>query len=233
MSRKANKRQPLAVLLIVIGVLSLLGAAGWLAFNLAEDFSAGQSCQETVEKLEKLMEQDHVKDGDSSAADDAPSSQSPTSAQPGAEEASLDPQLIEMVTYEIEGIPYIGVLEIPSASLVLPVCYEWNYDYLSEWPCRYCGSYYTDDMVICAHNYGSHFRVIGSLDIGETVYFTGSEGKKIKYLVSNIETVEPTDIDKMIVNTKSDGSGHLWDMTLFTCNLGGQTRCAVRLERVK
>ena len=59
--------------------------------------------------------------------------------------------------------------------------------------------------------------------------FTNVEGVVYRYIVSNRETVRPMDVDYMIDN-QSDKS-EKWDLTLFTCNTGGQTRCAVRCIR--
>lgn len=134
----------------------------------------------------------------------------------------------EMPTTEIDGYLYIGLLDIPSLGLTLPVMEEWDYDRLKISPCRYSGSYYEDNMVICAHNYAKHFSSVKWIDIGTDVYFTSVDGNLYHYQVSNRETVEPSNVEDMIDNT-----GEEWDMTLFTCNTGGQTRCAVRCIRVK
>ncbi len=128
-----------------------------------------------------------------------------------------------MPTVEIDGYLYIGVLEIPKSDLTLPVMYEWDYDRLKISPCRFSGSYFTNDLVICAHNYARHFSPIKWLDIGEDVYFSTVDGNVYHYTVSNRETVQPTDVKQMI-----DRGEENWDLTLFTCNTGGQTRCAVR-----
>lgn len=137
----------------------------------------------------------------------------------------------EMPQKEINGYWYIGVLDIPDSGLHLPVMVEWDYERLKISPCRYSGSYYTDDLVICAHNYARHFSPIRWLDIGAEVYFTNVEGEVYKYEVSNRETVQPTSVDQMIENQSSTGEED-WDLTLFTCYTGGQTRCAVRCIRV-
>lgn len=134
----------------------------------------------------------------------------------------------------IDGYEYIGILEIPSLGLTLPVMKEWDYDRLKISPCRFTGSYYTDDLVICAHNYAKHFSPIKWIEIGADVYFTNVEGLTIHYIVTNRETVEPTDVATMIENSKNSETSKMeWDMTLFTCNTGGQTRCAVRCSRAQ
>ena len=104
----------------------------------------------------------------------------------------------------------------------------WDYERLKISPCRYTGSYFTDDMVICAHNYAQHFGSIRWMDIGDDIYFITVEGKVYHYQVSNLETVRPTAIEEMIDSREAD-----WNLTLFTCNADGQTRCAVRCVRVQ
>ncbi|HAB94336.1 MAG TPA: sortase [Lachnospiraceae bacterium] len=138
-----------------------------------------------------------------------------------------------MPTVTIDGYDYIGILEIPSENLTLPVMSEWDYTRLKISPCLFTGSYYSNDMVICGHNFARHFSPIKWMDIGEDVYFTNVEGMTIHYIVANRETVEPTDVELMIENHSNNKESTMdWDMTLFTCNIGGQTRCAVRCNRV-
>ncbi len=224
MARTEKKRNPIATILVAIGIIALIGAVGWYAKNLIEDYSAEEESRKIADRLERIIVSNDAAD----TGDDADSDVNDDYVEP-----TNDPSLIEMGTATVDGWSYIGVLEIPSASLVLPVNYDWDYTKLAVSPCRYSGSYFTDDMVICAHDYGSHFRAIRSLAIGDAVFFTAIDGERTKYIVTNVETVDPTAVEKMINNKKQDDSGTLWDMTLFTCNIGGQTRCAVRLEREK
>ena len=132
-----------------------------------------------------------------------------------------------------DGYECIGILEIPSESLTLPVMSKWDYDRLKIAPCRFTGSYYSNDLVICGHNYSKHFSPIKWMDIGEDIYFINVEGLTIHYIVVNRETLQPTDVDLMVDNKNNNKESTMdWDMTLFTCNIGGQTRCAVRCSRV-
>ena len=126
-----------------------------------------------------------------------------------------------MATEEIDGYEYIGVVEVPALDIFLPVMAEWDYKRLTVSPCRFTGSYYSNDLVICAHNNSSHFGRLLYVDIGADVYLTTVQGDTYHYQVSNRETVKPTALDEMI-------TGDDWDLTLFTCTIGGQARCAVR-----
>ena len=193
----------------------LLGAVGLVAYNFWDANRAKEAAEQISEQLiEKIDE--NVK-----------------SEETAAPAPYMDPNT-PMPVELIDGYEYIGILEIPSEELSLPVMAEWDYDRLKTSPCRFVGSYYADDLVICAHNYDLHLGRLLSIDIGVDVYFTNVEGLTIHYIVTNRETVEPTAVEQMIENTGNSETSLLdWDLTLFTCNLGGQTRCAVRCSRVK
>ncbi|MBQ2041505.1 MAG: hypothetical protein II482_05095, partial [Lachnospiraceae bacterium] len=57
------------------------------------------------------------------------------------------------------------------------------------------------------------------------------KGEQIHYIVSNVEQVKPTGIEEMIANSNNSDSTSEWDLTLFTCTLGGRTRYALRCVR--
>ena len=232
-SKKTNKKnRTIAAILVAIGVISLLGAGGWYAHLLMEDKNAERASAEILESLEidiyGVPETDPANGGTLPEGETyAPKDTEPEETLPPPD---LDPEDIEMETATVNDTGYIGIIEIPSASLSLPVAYDWDYEKLKISPCRFHGSYYTDDLVICAHDYGSHFRAIRALGIGDTVVFTAMNGESIRYVVTNVETVQPTAVEQMI-NNIGENSEKLWDLTLFTCNVGGMTRCAVRCER--
>jgi sortase A len=131
----------------------------------------------------------------------------------------------------VDGVQYLGTLEIPSLNIKLPVAREWSYEQLNISPARYSGSYSTNDLVICAHNYATHFGPIENVDIGADVYFTPVGGQRIHYVVGNRETLEPTAIQQMVENDNNSDRKDKWDMTLFTCTLDGQARVSVRCLR--
>ena len=187
---------------IVLGVVLLLAAGGLYAYNRYEDAHAGAEAQTVVADLQQKVE----------------------TPEPEAESGPLDP---ELPVVEIDGNEYVGEISIPAIGIDLPVMSEWSYAGLKVAPGRYSGSTYADNMVVCAHNYAKHFSPIKWLALGSEVYFTDMEGQRWSYEVSNVETIQPTDIDKMITASDEDA----WDLTLFTCTTGGRARCAVRCTR--
>lgn len=130
---------------------------------------------------------------------------------------------MEMPTAKVDGHDCIGILEVPALDLRLPVISTWSYPSLRIAPCRYAGSAYLDNLVIAAHNYQRHFGGIKDLNIGEMLTFTDVDGNIFSYTVKSVELLQPTAVEEM-------ESGD-WDLTLFTCTLGGRTRVTVRCER--
>lgn len=126
----------------------------------------------------------------------------------------------EPETVLIDGREYIGYLSIPALNLELPVQGEWSYPNLKISPCRYTGSPADGDLVIAAHNYKKHFGQISTLQPGTAVEFTNAAGRVFRYTVDRVETLEATALEEM---TAGD-----WDLTLFTCTYGGQSRVTVR-----
>ncbi len=135
---------------------------------------------------------------------------------------SMDPNR-EMPTIMIDDFAYIGILRVPSYSLSLPVMNDCDYKRLKTAPCRYSGTYYRRDLVICAHNYRKHFSTLKWIPTGSEILLEAVDGAVYTYEVSKIETLKPTDVDKMTIP-----ENHEWDMTLFTCTTGGQARAAIR-----
>ena len=142
----------------------------------------------------------------------------------------VDDTAREMTVTAIDGWDYIGYLSIPSIGLALPVMSEWSYPGLKIAPGRYAGSVFTDDLVICGHNYARHFSPVKRLAEGAEVYFTDMDGMVWSYEVSYVENLQPTQIEKMTTKTEDSDA---WDLTLFTCTTGGSARCAVRCTRVE
>ena len=205
-------KQKIGKICMALGALLILASLGLLAYNKWDAARADKAAQTALGELEdtltKTMEE-----------------------KTKADEVVLQPELDPtqpMTEVELEGWNYIGYLSIPSIGLNLPVMSEWSYAGLKIAPGRYSGSTYADNMVVCAHNYAKHFSPIKWLAEGAEVYFTDMDGMRWSYEVSVVETIQPTQIEKMTEKTEDSEN---WDLTLFTCTTGGSARCAVRCVR--
>ena len=115
---------------------------------------------------------------------------------------------------------YLGYLSIPSLDLTLPVLDEWNFDDLKTAPCRYSGSLESGHLVIAAHNYRRHFGLLSSLQPGDSISLTDTTGTVYTYEVRQVSVLKPEAVEEMLSKD--------WDLTLFTCTYGGQSRVTIR-----
>lgn len=140
------------------------------------------------------------------------------------EEAVGGEILTDMPTIQVNGNDCIGVLSIPVLELELPVLTEWSYAKLKTAPCVYYGNYYESDFVIAAHNYQSHFGRLSELQPKDLILFTDVTGTTHYYEVVLIETLPSNATEEMIT------SG--FDLSLYTCTVGGGSRVTVRCNVV-
>lgn len=197
----------------LIGLL-LIGAALTLTiYNIYENHTAKQRADEILQQVEAVQAEnlekntsDEETDASVALVDDRP-----------LYEKYPD---MEMPVTVLDGIDYIGTIEIPALNLKLPVISEWSYPNLRIAPCRYKGSAYKDDLILAAHNYSSHFGEIKNLQPGDEVIFYDAELNCFTYEVIEKEVLDGTAIEEMEAGD--------WDLTLFTCTYGGRTRETIR-----
>ena len=200
---------------ITAGSLLLAAALLLVGYNLYDEYRAGQTANHVLEALQQQMPE--------TPSDDLQTPENSILEQTEIPDYVLNPDM-EMPTQEIEGNDYIGVLEIPSLGLSLPVMSEWSYPRLKLAPCRYHGSAYTGSLTIAAHNYRTHFGPVRDVSAGTQVFFTDVKGRRFSYEVSAVETIEATAIE--------DAVSEAWDLALITCTPGGQARVAVHCIKI-
>jgi len=135
----------------------------------------------------------------------------------------LHPDL-PMPEVEIDGNMYVGIVEIPALNLALPVMSESTDEKLKISPCRFWGSVYTHDMVISAHNYDRHFGHLKDLPLGSEVRFTDMDGNVFLYTTCANDTLRRAAVPEMCAPNEG------WDLSLFTCTVGGKTRFTLRCK---
>ena len=192
--RITQMKKILGYVYILLGVLLLGSAAYIVKNNLDENAQAGKASDELLSGVIQQV--------------------------PDTVLASEDHG--DMPVVDVEGRSFIGTVQIPSLGLLLPIQNEWGKDNAKVSVCRYEGSAYEDDLIICGHNYSEHFGTLNELATGDSIIVTDMNGKSFYYQVVNIETLGAYDVEKM-------ESGE-WDLTLFTCTVGGSNRVTVRCE---
>lgn len=200
--------------LMVSGLILVLAAAGLTGYNLLQSHQAQQSSYQVVQVLEQKL----------------------PLTEPSAEEKTdeiipeTQPDYVrfpnmEMPVVSVDGQDYIGTVQIPSQQLELPVAAQWSYEALRSTPCRYQGSAYSDDLILMAHNYDSHFGKLRNLRIDDWVTFVDTDGNTFVYRVVEREELPGTAVEDMAAGQ--------WDLTLFTCTYGGKSRITIRCQRIR
>lgn len=233
LERRGRTKRRFGTFFLLLGFAAAAAAIILTINNFRDDIAAGESALADLQKMEEMLGIDANGDGligDIPADEyyrqhgmDASERSMDTSArQAGTGQAiyEIDPE-ISMPTVEVDGHTYVGFLEIPAISRTLPVMDTWSYPNLKIAPNRFVGTVYAHDMIICAHNYDRHFGKIKTLQEGDKVTFTDVYGDRFFYEVSEVTVLQPTDVEEM---TDPDD----WDLTLFTCTIGGATRVTVR-----
>ena len=190
--------------LMVIGLLLLFAALGLVIYNFLGDRSAGAEAETILDQAKLLIDEGQE------------------DYNPDLEETPdyiRNPEM-ELPRADISGHECVGIIQIPKIGIELPVIAEFNYDELLAGPCRFFGSPYTNNLVICAHNYDSHFRRIRNLEDGDSVIFVDMDGNTFLYSVGLIEVLGATDVVEMCDSE--------WDLSLFTCTFDSQSRVTVR-----
>lgn len=205
----------IGVICVVLGVVCILSAIGFLAYNRWEAARAKAVSQDLLGDVKSMIEERHT-------------------VQPLPDHAVNQPDHVvipeveksakEMSTIQVDGYDCIGILTIPALDLELPVLTDWSYAKLKKAPCHYYGSYYEKDFVIAAHNYKAHFGRLSSLQIGDIVCFTDVDGAAYLYEVAILETLPKEATKEMITGG--------FDLSLYTCTPGGANRVTVRCTLV-
>ncbi|MBE6860916.1 MAG: sortase [Ruminococcus sp.] len=212
------KRKKIGIAFMIIGGLMLLAAIIIAVYNISLQKKAEKASVEIVTEIRKMynLPQMHEEIPQKSEVD-MPDFEITTNTElPEAVIQTLE----NKKTVSIDNCSYIGVLQIIPLEIELPITAEFSYKRLKQTPCRYSGSVESGNLIICAHNYSSHFGGINKLVNGDIIRFISFDNVVRSYTVESIEVIEPTDIEA--VNTDE------YALTLFTCTLSGEARVVVK-----
>jgi len=186
---------------IFIGLFLITLSISLIINNRYDEYNAGIQSQEVLDTLKENYNEDNLKVVN-----------------------TITNEIKDMKTTNIDGYDYIGWITIPTLNLELPIMSEHDYTRLNIAPCRYYGSIYTNDLIICAHSYETHFKNIDKLNQNDLIVITDINGNIYKYEVLEIEILNPKEVSKMIDND--------FDLTLYTCTNDGLNRITVRCNRI-
>ena len=221
--KNSKKKRRKGTVYQILGLLLVAAALFLTGYNLWGEYQATQNAREALSLVSEMIP---AGDGQKEEGANSNAKKQEEESMEASEFPSEPPETAEpeMAVRMVDGQEYIGVVEIPTLSLKLPVIREWNEERLKIAPCRYIGSVYTRDLIISGHSYKNHFRYIRKLKIGDSVVFTDMDGKRFEYEVSGTEVIDTQGVEEMAAGD--------WDLTLFTCTYNGSARHTVRCRLV-
>lgn len=207
------------ILSIIIGLLLITAALSLTGYNFWNNHRAGVEAEKVLNILAPEIASDPIPKEGRKTKEGRQMSEGDIEYP----DYVLNPNM-DMPVKFIDGGYYIGKLNLPAINIELPVCENWDYSNLNIAPCRYAGSVYLDNIVICAHNFDNHFGQIKNLSYGDAVIFTDMDGNVFEYEVMEVDILQPDAVEEMKTGD--------WDLTLFTCTVGGSSRVTVRCEKI-
>ncbi len=127
-----------------------------------------------------------------------------------------------MPSIELDGVDFVGIIEIPAYNVCLPVANKWSAKDVSKYPHRFDGSIYDSSLIIGGSDNEGQFDFMKNISTGDTVYFTDTLGARYTYAVSEILITEDVSYEKL-----SDGEGEL---SFFARNSYGFEYTVVRCK---
>ena len=113
-----------------------------------------------------------------------------------------------MPVLSVEDKDFVGILEMPSYNLSLPVGAEWGST--TKHPCRFSGSLYDSTIKIGATSGKGQFDVYREISVGDSLIFTDMSGNQYTYTVKALNYEKHADMSTLEKLTS--------DLTLFIKN---------------
>lgn len=207
------KRKSFGTFCVLLGTLLVSSALAVTGLRLWQEEQSGIHAQQAMEQLREQL-----------PGVPGPATPDLPALEPDLTDIPQDPACRPMPEVVIDGVSYIGYLNIPALKLDLPVVGTTSAENLELAPCRFYGTVYQKNFVIGGHRYRRHFRKLSTLNYGEHLSFTDMEGNVYLYEIVECEVLGPDQAEYLC-------SGD-WDLSLFTCTPGGLTRVVMRCLRV-
>ncbi|WP_412610005.1 hypothetical protein [Candidatus Pseudoruminococcus sp.] len=144
-------------LLLITGLVLILSLLLLLIFNLQKFNKSDENLSIIAEKIEKLI---------------------PKKSEVGVSNSFA----CEMPSIEIDGCDFIGLIEVPSYGIKLPIYSEFE-EYM---PKVYSGSIYNYSLIIEGRYLENQFNFADKIEVREQIIFTDLYGNVFRYKVKRI-----------------------------------------------
>lgn len=89
-----------------------------------------------------------------------------------------------MSVLSVDGIDFVGLLELPRYESELPVCADWGKTF--RYPCHFTGSIYDGTMQLGATTQKGQYDFYRELSVGDTIHYTDVEGNRYTFTITSL-----------------------------------------------
>lgn len=218
-----NRRQ-LGLAFIILGAALIFAALSLFAYNKYDDYKSSKVANETLADIGETIP--YVDTLDRIAKKGYNTTPIKEDSDKEGQETMGSTTVENMETITVNGIEYIGIVNIPAMNITLPVTKGWSYPLMKRAACCYDGSAQMGNMIIVAHNLPSYFKGLQNLNTGDNIIFIDAAGNEYVYEILQTEILGAYDVEGCRAGSDE------WDITLFSCTYGGRQRVTVRAVQI-
>lgn len=210
-----SKYSKVLTVILVIVIIAIVGLLGFLAYEYYQNYIITKDTSDFVDNFEGDKTDGDSTDNDTEVSDDNPLNQ--------IKDANTTGKSLKR-TYK--GFGVLGTIEIPAINLKYPILekvtkksIETSVAFLYG-----VGINQPGNSVIIGHNYrnGLFFSNLHKLKVGDKIYITDNDGKKLEYTVYN--KFEATPEDTSFYQRDTGGKP---EITLSTCTDDSKARTII------
>ena len=212
-----SKYSKVLTVILVIVIIAVIGLLGFLAYDYYQNYMVTKDTSDFVDNF-----QGDVTDGE--ANDDNQTANANTSGLEQIKDSQSNTGSKAKRTYK--GFGVLGTMEIPATNLKYPILEKVTKKSIETAVAFLYGSGINQpgNSVIIGHNYrnGLFFSNNKKLNIGDKIYITGNDGKKVTYTIYN--KFEATPEDTSFYQRDTGGKA---EVTLATCTDDSKARLII------
>lgn len=212
-----SKYSKVLTVILVIVIIAVIGLLGFLAYDYYQNYMVTKDTSDFVDNF-----QGDVTDGEGN--DDNQTANANTSGLEQIKDSQSNTSSNTKRTYK--GFGVLGTMEIPATNLKYPILEKVTKKSIETAVAFLYGSGINQpgNSVIIGHNYrnGLFFSNNKKLNIGDKIYITGNDGKKVTYTIYN--KFEATPEDTSFYQRDTGGKA---EVTLSTCTDDSKARLII------
>lgn len=130
-----------------------------------------------------------------------------------------------MPSMEVDGVNFVGLLEIPAYGIDLPIYEKWDKNRVEQYSCRYIGTMYNGSLVIGGSDNKGQLDCMKIITNGDYVYVTDMTGLRYCYEVVAVEYTKDVSTENLAKDE--------YDLTLFARSTYGLDYILIRCKEKK